>query len=375
MAKPLAAWRAAAIGPFLPWHFPHSSRLDLPMTDQQWHDLLRILDGETLTPLPAGLIIDSPWLAGWHGLSVMDYFSDDAGWLSANLAAESRFPDMLFLPGFWSEYGMCTEPSAFGVPCVFPENELPFARKILHDFAEVSRLKKPNCKTDGLLPFAMKRLHHAQQRIEAAGHAIRFASSRGPFNVATYLMGHTELLIGVKTHPQEIHKLLEIVTEFTVDWLQYQMASFPSIDGILILDDLIGFLGEDDFREFALPYFKRIAESAPVRVKALHNDCHGLITARLMGEMGFNLLNFSFEHSLKEIRELAGEEVILLGNIPPRDVLALGAPEDVARAVTEAIDSIDDRRRIIFSAGGGTPPGVSSANLDAFCAAVADHRR
>jgi len=26
----------------------------------------------------------------------------------------------MFLPGFWSEYGMCTEPSAFGARCSFP---------------------------------------------------------------------------------------------------------------------------------------------------------------------------------------------------------------------------------------------------------------
>ena len=39
------------------------------------------------------------------------------------------------------------------------------------------------------------------------------------------------------------------------------------------------------------------------------------------------MFNFSFEHSLGEIRELAGNEVVLVGNIPPRDVLAGGTPE------------------------------------------------
>ena len=40
----------------------------------------------------------------------MDYFTSDALWLEANLKAIREFPDVLFLPGFWSEYGMCTEP-------------------------------------------------------------------------------------------------------------------------------------------------------------------------------------------------------------------------------------------------------------------------
>jgi uroporphyrinogen decarboxylase len=189
-------------------------------------------------------------------------------------------------------------------------------------------------------------------------------------NVACYLVGHTELMIGVRTNPDEIHKLLEIVTDFIVDWIGLQKATFDSIDGVLLLDDLIGFLGEDDFGEFALQHFQRIFGSLDVSVKALHNDCHGLVTARHLAEMGCNLFNFSFEHSLAEIRELAGDSVTLLGNVPPRDVLALGTPEDVKRSVAEALGSVDDRRRIILSCGGGTPPGVSTANLDAFYAAA-----
>ncbi|NIM08308.1 MAG: uroporphyrinogen decarboxylase, partial [Planctomycetales bacterium] len=106
------------------------------------------------------------------------------------------------------------------------------------------------------------------------------------------------------------------------------------------------------------PYFKRIGNSLDVSVRVLHNDCHGLITARYLSEMGFNVFNFSFEHSLGEMRKAAGDAVTLLGNIPPRDVLAAGTPEDVRRAVAEALGGIGDKRRIIVSAGGGTPPGV-----------------
>jgi uroporphyrinogen decarboxylase len=160
------------------------------------------------------------------------------------------------------------------------------------------------------------------------------------------------------------------VTDFVVDWLALQAESFPSIDGLLVLDDLIGFVGEHDFKEFVRPYFKRICDALDVSVKALHNDAHGLVTAKYLAEMGFNLFNFSFEHSFWEVRELAGDSVTLLGNVPPRDVLAEGTPEDVARSVAEALASVDDKRWIVFSGGGGTPPHVSTENLDAFRRAV-----
>jgi uroporphyrinogen decarboxylase len=282
-----------------------------------------------------------------------------------------QFPQVMFLPGFWAEYGMCTEPSAWGAKCIWPENEFPFAEKVIHEYSEVNRMRKPNCRTDGLCPFAIKRLAHNQAQMENEGHPVRFATSRGPHNIASYLLGHTEYLMGIRTNPDEIHTLLDLVTDFVVDWLQYQAAFFPSVDGILVLDDLIGFVGEADFQEFVVPHFRRIAQSLEVSVKALHNDAHGLITAKYLKEMGFNLFNFSFQHSLSQIRDLAGEGVILLGNIPPRSVLAEGTPDDVQRSVKEAMASIHDQRWIIVSAGGGTPPMVPTENIQALCAAVA----
>ena len=84
------------------------------MTQDQWEQLLAIIQGETLSPLPVGFIIDSPWLPHWHGASLLDYFSDNACWLQANLSAVNAFPQVLFLPGFWAEYGMCSEPASFG---------------------------------------------------------------------------------------------------------------------------------------------------------------------------------------------------------------------------------------------------------------------
>ncbi|HEX9934305.1 MAG TPA: uroporphyrinogen decarboxylase, partial [bacterium] len=84
------------------------------MTDQQWEKLQRVLKGEILNPPPIGFIIDSPWLPNWYGIRILDYFSNDGLWYESHLKAAQEFPDVLFLPGFWSEFGMATEPSAFG---------------------------------------------------------------------------------------------------------------------------------------------------------------------------------------------------------------------------------------------------------------------
>ncbi len=342
------------------------------MTDPQWHNLLRVIGGDLIEPLPVGLIVDSPWLPGWAGISMFNYFADDQAWLETNLKAVRRFADILFLPGFWAEYGMCTEPSAFGAKCVWRENAFPAVEKSLYDHRDIRHIKKPNCRTDGLLPFVIRRLQHCRAAIEAAGHRIRFATARGPLNIASHLLGHSEFLLGIKTQPEETHRLLTIITDFLIDWIGYQADTFDSIDGIFLLDDLMGFLREDDFRQFALPYLKPIYGSREVRVRFLHNDAFGMVTARHLASMGVNLFNFSFDHDMSEVRAAAGPSVVLLGNIPPRDVLAQGSPADVRQSTSAMLDSWEDHRRIIVSCGGGVPPDVSSENLNALCSAVAE---
>jgi uroporphyrinogen-III decarboxylase len=343
------------------------------VTDQQWDTLQRVVRGEAVDPLPVGFIIDSPWLPGWYGTRLVEYFSNDELWLQANLKAVNEFPDVLFLPGFWSEYGMCTEPSAFGARCTFPPDEFPHAHPVIRSAEEIDSLPLPDPARDGLLPFALNRLRLAKPKIEAAGHRIRFAVSRGPLNIASYLMGMTEFLTLLLTEPEAAGSLLNKVTTFVKEWLRLQREAFPSIDGILLLDDVIGFMGEREFRRFGLPCLKELYD-AEVSVRFLHNDAACKVSAPLLAEVGVNMFNMGFGVSLNELKQWTGGKVTLLGNIPPRDVLASGSPDDVARVTSELVSSLKDRSRIIMSCGGGMPPGVASVNLRAFVDTVRSMR-
>jgi uroporphyrinogen decarboxylase len=335
------------------------------MTEAQWRRLIEILDGRTSSPPPAGFIIDSPWLAHWAGLTILDYCAGDELWLESNLRAQAEFPELLFLPGFWAEYGMCTEPSAFGARCAFPPDEFPFAHPVFRSIEDADGLKAPDPARDGLAPFVLSRLTRLRPRIEAAGHAIRFSVSRGPLNVASFLLGVDEFLSALITDGARAHRLLGVITDYLVRWHARQRAAIPSLDGILVLDDIIGFLGAGHFREFGLPYFKELF-AVPAAVKFLHNDAEVRPSAPYLREMGVNLFNPGFETPLSELRTLAGPEVTLLGNIPPRDVLARGTPGQVRDAVRAQWAASTGHARTILSCGGGMPPGVSTENIRAF---------
>ncbi len=345
------------------------------MTKNEWNLLLEIIDGKHHSPLPVAFIIDSPWLPGWHGISIMDYYTSDSQWLQANLNAVDTFPDTMFLPGFWSEFGMCTEPSAFGCRMIWEENNLPYADKIIPSVEQIDEIRKPDVERDGLLPFMIKRILHNQKAIHEKGHAIKFAVCRGPLNIATFLMGAADFLIALKTDAERIHKLLSLISDFIIDWINCQIKSIPTIEGVFLLDDIVGFLGENDFNEFVFPYLKSIYDQFDVPVKFFHNDADGRVCAPGLHEMGVNLFNFSNKHTLGEMRGLAGENVSLLGNINPRDVLAGGTADDINKALINSLHSIDNKKRLILSCGGGMPPDVSTENLNSFIQAVKNYSK
>jgi uroporphyrinogen-III decarboxylase len=342
------------------------------MTDHQWEILHKVIKGQVLRPLPIGFIIDSPWLPKWHGITILDYLTNDQLWLDANLKCLQEFPDILFLPGFWSEYGMCTEPSAFGVRCSFPPNEFPYPHKLLGDANAIENLTVPNPHTDGLLPFVLNRLKIAQPKIEQAGHRIRFSVSRGPLNVASYLLGTTEFLTLLMLDPEKTHILLKKITTFLKAWHELQKKTFPSIDGIFLLDDIIGFIGEDQFKEFALPYLKDIY-AMDVSVKFLHNDASCIVSLPYLPEIGVNLFNMAFDTDLNNLKEITGNKVVMLGNIPPRDVLANGTMEELEKVTSQMCGSLKEKSRIIFSCGGGMPPDVTTEKINKFSQVIRSH--
>lgn len=341
------------------------------MTDKQWSDLIDIVNGKNKQPLPVGFIIDSPWIPNWYGISILDYFTSDELWFKSNMKAVESFPDVFFLPGFWSEYGMCTEPSAFGAKCVFWKNDFPFAEKIIHVTQDINKLKLPDPETDGLLPFMLNRLIQCRPAIEKAGHNIRFSVSRGPLNVASFLMGTSEFLTAMMMEPEAVHRLLRIVTDFLKSWHHLQRKALPTINGVMILDDIVGFIGEEEFLEFGYPYLEELFD-IDAAVRLFHNDADCTMSVKYYPELGINLYNPGTHMTAKELIEITGNNMTILGNIPPRDILAAGSPGDVKKAVKDLLANTPDQRRLMLSCGGGMPPNVRNENIKAFIKAVAN---
>jgi uroporphyrinogen decarboxylase len=178
-------------------------------------------------------------------------------------------------------------------------------------------------------------------------------------------MGTSEFLTLILMEPDKAHQIIRLITDFLIEWHDLQKKSINSIDGIFLLDDLIGFMSRDQFEEFGRPYFRELY-NRPLSVKFLHNDAPCRESAPLLRDMGVNLFNMGIDVTLNELRSLTGDSITLMGNLPPRDVLAAGTPEDIERVAREMISGLKDPLRILPSCGGGMPPNVTTENIRAF---------
>ena len=335
------------------------------MRSEQWERIRQCARGEGLPAPVVALIVDSPWIPGHLGISTLDYMTVPEVWLDANLRVEREFPEVIFLPGFWAEVGMAAEPSGFGCPVSFYPDRPPAVHPIISGVGDLDRVRLPDPRTDGLMPIVLNIYRRLEPRVNDAGHVIRVVAARGPLTAATHLMGVTEFLLELKLHPAETHRFLRITTTLVRTWLEAQAEALRAVEGVLVLDDIAGFLSPQDYLEFAHPCLKEIFDAFPGAVKLFLNETDNPASYRYLKDLGIHIFNFTHLQPLAKVRELVGPQVCLMGNVPPLEVLAQGSPQEVIRSARDCLESHRRSPGLILSAGGGTSPGTPAANIRA----------
>ena len=79
------------------------------------------------------LIADSPWIPGYCGDTFIDYYARNEVFIAGNRKIRKDFPDAIFVPSWWVEYGMAAEPTGFGCPTCFFEDNLPHMYPLIED--------------------------------------------------------------------------------------------------------------------------------------------------------------------------------------------------------------------------------------------------
>ncbi len=330
-----------------------------------WHRFKQAAHLEEPDQVPVAFIVDSPWLPGYAGVNTLDFFLQPDTWFDIHYGLLERFPDVVWVPGFWVEYGMAAEPSAFGARIHFHHDYPPSIEPVVTDPAHWAEAPLPNVKEDGFMPLTLRLYEYAEKRLQAEGLGIKMVSARGPMVTAGWVMGVTDLMTGIITHPKQISKFLDTVTTTIIRWLHAQLETITEPEGIMLLDDIVGMVSMEHYHEFVEPHLRRIFDEFEGLVRVYHNDtpCFHLYPA--LAEANFDVFNFSHEADIAQTKAIMGHRVALMGNVPPLSIGVRGTPEEVAEHAKACLDKAAPGGGLILSVGGGVSPDMPPENMDA----------
>ncbi|SPE34092.1 hypothetical protein SBA3_210009 [Candidatus Sulfopaludibacter sp. SbA3] len=161
------------------------------MLPQQWEIFKRAARLEKLDKVPMALIIDSPWMPGYLGIKHLDYYLDPEVWFQANLKIMQEFPDIIFVPSWWMEYGMAAEPSVLGAKIKFWQDNTPSEYHTLYRLEDIDQFPEYEVEADAFAALTLHRIGMQRQRILDAGYILPMVTSRGPLCTAGFVRGTT----------------------------------------------------------------------------------------------------------------------------------------------------------------------------------------
>jgi len=315
--------------------------------------------------VPVALIVDSPWLPGYAGMDTRDYYLFPDKWLEINLGLRERFPDAVWIPGFWVEFGMAVEPSAFGVKLQFHPDSPPSVESLVTDISFWSKVKPPNPQTDGLMPLVLRLYQVMDERLQAEGLGINMVCARGPMTMASWLSGMTPLLMEVALNPDRVARILDTMTTTIIRWLHAQLDTLRQPEGIMVLDDIVGMVSKQHYEELIHPHLRRIFDEFDGLIRIYHNDTRCPHLLESLAEANFDVFNFSHLTDIAEVKAKVGHRVALMGNVPPLDVGVRGTPAEIAQSAQACLNKGAPGGGMILSFGGGVSPDTPAENIDA----------
>lgn len=240
----------------------------------------------------------------------------------------------------------------------------------IRDYSDLDRLEVPDFRDP-------ERLYPLRRFVSEVGRDVYICSKvLGPFHYsAEWFRGMERFLLDIKLRPDDARKLLEFVTELSVEMGRAQAEE--GTHGVMLEDPSAAsrIISRQDFERFVLPYERKICrelrrEGIDV-ILHMCGDTNHLLD--LLVQTGASCLSLDESVSLRKAREIAGSKCALFGNVPV-GLISGGRPEDIEDAVRRCIEDAGKMGYIVSSSCGihaSTPP----ENLDAMVRAARRYGR
>lgn len=261
-------------------------------------------------------------------------------------------------------------PEAMGLPYQMVEAKGPWFEKTVNTLADIDKLKVADAESD--LHYVLEALKLTKEELNSRVPLIGFAGA--PWTILAYMVegsGSKTFSKAKKflyTQPELAHKLLDKITESTINYLKAQVKA--GADMLQLFDSWAGILSPDQYNEFSLKYLSKICDAVnevPMTVFA-----KGAFFAREeMGKLNCNTIGLDWTMEIEESRKLIGNNKTLQGNIDP---CVLYSDFATIKKETEKMLRAFGPHRHIANLGHGVYPDVEKNKVKCFVDTVKEFR-
>ncbi|MEF2155560.1 uroporphyrinogen decarboxylase [Luteimonas sp. FXH3W] len=273
-----------------------------------------------------------------------------------------------------------TVPDAMGLGLYFEDGEGPKFERPIRTPQDIERLAVPDMEME--LRYVMDAVRTIRHELNGQVPLIGFSGS--PWTLACYMVegGGSKDFAKVKSlalnAPEQMHKLLQVVTDSVIAYLKAQRAA--GAQALQIFDTWGGVLSPRMYREFSLQYMAQISKAlkqdgdAPVILFGKGNGLH----LEALADTGADAVGIDWTVDLGDAARRIGNKVALQGNLDP--VTLYATPEAIAKEAAFALDSYmqgngGSRDGHVFNLGHGMSPDMSPDHVAALVEAVHNHSR
>lgn len=272
------------------------------------------------------------------------------------------------------------EAAWYGCEVRFPDGEVPYAVPLLGEDNKRQLFEQglPD-PFGGFMAKAKEYYDRFRERMKTArilgqritGLGTWFTTTDGPFTVACELRGADNLCVDMLEDPDYYHQLMDYVTESIIlrmkAWRRY-MGQPEITKSFGFADDSILLLSNPMYREFVLPYHKRMAHALSTMEERGGVHLCGDATRHfktLRDELNIYSFDTGFPVDHRALCLELGEEVTIQGG--PRAQLIQQGPKEAINAeskrILEAVKPVS--RRFIFRDGNDIPPYTPLEHIQA----------
>ena len=289
----------------------------------------------------------------------------------AQFEAQAVLHERYQTPVVLSAMDLSAEAEAFGCALYLSENEIPSVTgRLVTTLEQAQKLAvpQPGDKRTAVYLEAVRRLRALPDK------PLVLAGCIGPFSLAARLVGVSEAMELTVTDPDLMQAVLDKCVTFLAGYIRAFRAA--GADGVIMAEPAAGLLSPRSMTVFSSPHVKSIASAAGDENFAiiLHNCGAKLVHLPALLETGLKSFHFGQPMDIVAALEKVPSDVVLCGNLDPFAVFCQSSPDEVGARAAALLDATAARRNFVLSSGCDVPASAPLANLDAFHAAVRNHR-